>query len=75
MTKEHSKPVMLRPKEVEQLYGIGRSRLYSLFSQGLPSVQLVGREGRKGTRLIRVSDLEKYLEERTVATTQTERAN
>ena len=65
--KEILNPLYLRPNQVVARYGIGRSALYRLFDEGLPSVALKGRRPgkdgiRRGTRLVKVSDLEAYIE-------------
>lgn len=57
----------IRPKEVEDEYGIKVPTLYKLFKNGLRSTVIRHSPKGRGVRLIKVSDLEAYLKEREVA--------
>jgi hypothetical protein len=67
-TKTAVAVVTLRPAQIAASYGITRPKLYQLFNSGLPSIRLTGRQGRKGVRLVRVTDLEAYLDQHTEKT-------
>jgi hypothetical protein len=57
------KPEWIRPKDVPKLFGIGRSRIYELISDGkVKSVSLRQRGQKHGTRLISYDSLAAYLE-------------
>jgi hypothetical protein len=62
-TQHSEKPEWIRPKDVPRLFGIGRSRIYELISEGLiKSVSLRQRGQKHGTRLISYDSLATYLE-------------
>ena len=64
MTSPKTDAVMLRPRQIEELYGIPQSTLSEYCTRKndpLPSSKIPGRNGRRGKRLIRVSDLEAWL--------------
>lgn len=57
------KPEWIRPKDVPRIFGIGRSRIYELISEGkIKSVSLRQRGQKHGTRLISYDSLAGYLE-------------
>jgi hypothetical protein len=59
----------LNAREVEEVYGLRRGKLYhetvkyvrTKGREGLRSIHIRGRSGRKGTRLYMVEDLEEFL--------------
>jgi excisionase family DNA binding protein len=56
------KPEWIRPKEVTKYFGMGRSRVYDLISNGsIKSVSLRQRGQKHGTRLISYDSLAAYL--------------
>lgn len=68
MTKDaqsstHGKPEWLRPKQVPQFFGIGRSRLYELIAEGkIKTVSMRNRGAKHGTRLVSYDSLSAYIE-------------
>ena len=59
--------LMLRPRDVHELYGICSSTLHGLCThpdprRRLPSIKIPGRQGRKGIRLIYQAELVAWLE-------------
>lgn len=64
MSAARTNAVMLSPRKVEELYGISQSQVCRYCTQkedALPSTLIRGRNGRRGKRLIRVKDLETWL--------------
>lgn len=57
----------LRPKEIEEEYGIKVPTLYALFKRGLKSTVIRQSPKGRGVRLIKKTDLEAYLKERETA--------
>lgn len=65
-TRDLASAVTLRPRDVFELYGIPSSTLCRMCKHAdaekrLPSSLILGRQGRKGLRLIKRSDLDAYL--------------
>lgn len=57
------KPEWIRPKDVPEIFGIGRSRIYELIAEGkVKSVSLRQRGQKHGTRLISYDSISAYLE-------------
>lgn len=57
-------PKALRPKEITRIYGIGHGTIWNMFKEGLPSIKVTGLQGRRGTRIVMIADLEKWLADR-----------
>jgi len=56
--------VMLTPRQIADRYGISPSQLCRYCTRTedrLPSVLIKGRNGRRGKRLVRLTDLEAFL--------------
>lgn len=77
--------VSIRPADVEERYGIAEGTQYNLFRRyeedakkglphekrgGLRSISIKGRGGRRGTRLVRVADVEALLDRNEVGKPQ-----
>lgn len=57
------RPEWLRPKQVPQHFGIGKSLLYELIAEGkIKTVSMRRRGAKHGTRLISFDSLAAYLE-------------
>lgn len=71
-TRQIDGAVWLRPRDIEQAYGIDASMLCRICksedpAKRLPSVLIVGRSGKRGVRLVKRADLDAYLETRKAA--------
>lgn len=57
------RPEWLRPKQVPAIFGIGRSKLYELISDGkIKTVSMRTRGAKHGTRLVSYDSLKAYLD-------------
>ena len=56
----------MRPQEIEEEYGIKVPTLYKLFKNGLKSTLIRHSPKGRGVRMVKVSDLDAYLEAREV---------
>jgi Helix-turn-helix domain len=58
-----TRPEWLRPKDVTKFFGIGRTKIYELISDGkVKSVSLRKRGQKRGCRLVSYDSLSTYLE-------------
>ena len=67
-TRDLSKAITLRPRDIFDLYGITPSVLCRIANHAdstkrLPSTLIPGRAGRKGVRLVKHDDLRAYLDQ------------
>ncbi len=67
--RDLERAVWLRPRDIEEIYGIDASMLCRLcksedLGKRLPSVLISGRAGRRGVRLVKRADIDAYLEAR-----------
>jgi hypothetical protein len=61
--KSTPRPEWLRPKDIPQFFGIGRSKAYELIADGkVKSVSLRKRGQKHGTRLVSYDSLSAYLD-------------
>lgn len=62
MKRDLSKAITYRPSEVAALYGVSISSVHHWCrSNALPSVKINAKGGRRGTRLIRRDEVEKFM--------------
>ena len=58
-----TRPEWLRPKDIPKFFGIGRSKVYELITDGkVKSISLRKRGQKHGTRLVSYDSLANYLE-------------
>jgi predicted site-specific integrase-resolvase len=70
-TNQANHPIWLRPKQVIELYGLGRSTLYNLIKQGAIKSTTTRREGEKyGTRLINRASIDALLDKNATGGTE-----
>lgn len=67
MKNDYSSRKYLRPKEIEEEFGIKVPTLYKLFKNGLKSTVIRHSAKGRGVRLVKRTDLERYLEAREVS--------
>ena len=66
--QSHHKPEWLRIPQVTQIFGLGRSKIYELLSDGeIKSVSLRKRGQMHGTRLISYDSIADYIESKVKA--------
>ena len=58
-----TRPEWLRPKDIPKFFGIGRSKVYELITDGkVKSISLRKRGQKHGTRLVSYESIANYLE-------------
>jgi hypothetical protein len=70
--------VMLTPRQIADRYGISPSQLCRYCTRTddrLPSVLIKGRNGRRGKRLVRLTDLEAWLAQFNAGASRLNKAN
>lgn len=70
--RDLDRAVWLRPRDIEEIYGIDATMLCRLCKSEdeknkLPSVLIKGRSGNRGVRLVKRADLDAFLDSRKAA--------